>query len=160
MPALPAGGEDQLRDGERRRALHDRRSRFDSFGRDRSERLSTASLRGRSILVVEDDYMIAQDVQEELEDAGAAVVGPVPSVGDALRLIGSEPIDAAVLDVNLGEERSFPIAEALEARAIPFLFATGYNSGDIPEEWRRAVIVMKPLRLAAVEQLLAPGNPR
>ena len=122
--------------------------------------MSTASLRGRSILVVEDDYMIAQDVQEELEDAGAAVVGPVPSVGDALRLIGSEPIDAAVLDVNLGEERSFPIAEALEARAIPFLFATGYNSGDIPEEWRRAVIVMKPLRLAAVEQLLAPGNPR
>uniref|UniRef100_UPI0025E309C8 response regulator n=1 Tax=uncultured Sphingomonas sp. TaxID=158754 RepID=UPI0025E309C8 len=127
---------------------------------DRTERLSTASLQGRSILVVEDDYMIARDVQEELEGAGAAVVGPVPSVSDALHLIESKAIDAAVLDVNLGQERSFPIAEALEARAIPFLFATGYNSADIPDEWQRAVIVMKPLRIEAVEQLLEAGDSR
>ena len=117
-------------------------------------------MQGRSILVVEDDYMIAQDVQDDLEEAGATVIGPVPAVSEALHLIESTPIDAAVLDVNLGEERSFPIAEALEARAIPFLFATGYNSADIPDEWQRAVIVMKPLRIAAVEQLLASGDSR
>lgn len=119
--------------------------------------MTTVTLEGRRILVVEDDYMIAEDVRHELENAGAIVAGPVPSVGEALRLLDGEPaVDAAVLDVNLGaDERSFPIAEALEARAIPFLFATGYNSADIPEEWRRARIEMKPLRLAAVAHLLA-----
>ena len=77
-----------------------------------------------------------------------------------MRPIESNTIDAAVLDVNLGEgESSFPIAEAPEAKAIPFLFSTGYNWADIPDEWQRAVIVMKPLRIAAVEQLLASGDP-
>ena len=117
-------------------------------------------MRGRSILVVEDDYMIAQDVQSDLESAGAAVVGPVPSVSEALQLIESQTIDAAVLDVNLGEERSFPVAEALEERAIPFLFATGYNSADIPDQWQHATIVTKPLRMHAVQRLLASCGPR
>jgi len=100
--------------------------------------------------------MIAQDTLRELERAGATVVGPVPSVSQALRLIDANPnIYAAVLDVNLGDERSFPIAETLQARAVPFLFATRYNSGDIPPEWRHATVVMKPLRIAAVEQLLS-----
>lgn len=104
--------------------------------------------------------MIARDVQESLEGVGATVVGPVPSIDEALHLVENEPIDAAVLDVNLGEEeRSFPIAEALKARNIPFLFATGYNSADIPAEWQKAMIVMKPLRMAAVEQLLASSGP-
>ena len=120
--------------------------------------MSTTALVGQRILVVEDDYMIARGIHDELEQAGATVVGPVPSVRKALRLIDSEQIDAAVLDVNLGEEASFPIAEALEARAVPFLFCTGYNSGDIPEEWQRAMIVLKPLAISSVEQLLAIGN--
>lgn len=118
------------------------------------------SLEGRAILVVEDDYMIAQDVRDGLEQAGATVLGPVPSVREAFHLIESEPrMDAAVLDVNLGDEKSFPIAEALEAKAVPFLFATGYNSSDIPDEWRRATVVMKPLRVAALEQLLKDISP-
>lgn len=116
------------------------------------------SLQGRSILVVEDEYLIAEDIRAELERAGATVVGPAPSVRKALRLIESEPVDAAVLDVNLGREMSFPIAEALKARAVPFLFSTGYNSTDVPDEWRGAMIVMKPLRIASVEQLLASGS--
>ena len=102
--------------------------------------------------------MIAEDVRTELERAGATVVGPVPSIHKALRLIESERIDAAVLDVNLGEEKSFPIAEALEAREVPFLFATGYNSADIPPEWQRANIVMKPLRISAVADLLRTAH--
>lgn len=104
--------------------------------------------------------MIAEDVQGELEQAGATVIGPVPSVRRALRLIESETIDAAVLDINLGDETSFPIAEVLNAKAVPFLFSTGYNSADIPDEWQRAVIVVKPLRIDAVERLLASGRPR
>lgn len=109
--------------------------------------------------MVEDDYLIAQDVQRELEQAGAIVLGPVPSVRKALAIMGNDlAIDAAVLDVNLGEERSFPIAEALEASSVPFLFATGYNSATIPDEWRGAIIVTKPLQISAVEALLADGE--
>lgn len=103
--------------------------------------------------------MIAQDVRGDLERAGAIVVGPAPSVGKALRLIdGGAVIDAAVLDVNLGDENSFPVAEVLRARAVPFLFATGYDSADIPDEWRWAMIVTKPLRIAVVEKLLMGGG--
>ena len=122
--------------------------------------MSTAALPGRRVLVVEDDYMIATEIRGELEQAGATVIGPVPSVRKALRLIENETIDAAVLDVNLGEEVSFPIAEALEAKAVPFVFCTGYNSGDIPEEWQHATIVLKPLKMELVKQLLANSSPR
>lgn len=103
--------------------------------------------------------MIAQDVRRDLEEAGAIVVGPAPTVDEALRLldIGSE-IHAGVLDVNLGKRKSFPVAEALERRGIPFLFATGYNSADIPVEWRHAKVAMKPLRTASVVELLTTGK--
>lgn len=122
--------------------------------------MKTAPLADCRILVVEDDYFIAQDVQRSLERAGAAVIGPAPSVSEALDLIQTEPkLDAAVLDVNLGEERSFPVAQVLEAQGIPFLFATGYDSADIPAEWQHATIAMKPLRIAAVEELLAASDP-
>lgn len=122
--------------------------------------MKNAALQGRRILVVEDDYMIAQDVRDDLEKAGAIVIGPTPSVSGAMSLLEDEAsVDAAVLDVNLGGERSFPVAEALKDKSIPFLFATGYNSADIPPEWRTATIVMKPLRIAAVEQLLSEGDP-
>lgn len=114
------------------------------------------TLGGRRILVVEDDYIIAQDIVAELEKVGASVAGPAPSVGKALRLLEKGPaVDAAVLDVTLGDEKSFPIAEVLEAQGVPFLFATGYNSGDIPGPWRRFKIVTKPLRISSIHELLA-----
>jgi DNA-binding response OmpR family regulator len=117
--------------------------------------LDTAQLDGSHILVVEDDYLIAQEVSRSLTQAGAVVVGPVPSVAKALRLFEKQPrIDAAVLDVNLGSENSFPVAEALREMKVPFLFSTGYNSSDITPEWRHVTVTMKPLQLADVETLL------
>lgn len=86
------------------------------------------------------------------------MIGPVPSVAKALPLIEEEAIEAAVLDVNLGEENSFPIARSLQAAGVPFLFSTGYNSADIPIEWKDIPVSMKPLRTAAVEQLLGTGR--
>ena len=117
--------------------------------------LDTASLEGRRILLVEDDYMIAQDVAGGLEREGAEVVGPAPSVAASLRLIERGGLDAAVLDVNLGQENSFPIARALQDRCVPFLFSTGHNSADIPTEWQHVIVSMKPLRLTDVARLLA-----
>lgn len=105
--------------------------------------------------MVEDDYLIVQEVSGSLTKAGAIVLGPVPSVAKALRLLeGRTRIDAAVLDVNLGSENSFPIAAALSGMKVPFLFSTGYNSADIAPEWRHVTVTMKPLQLADVESLL------
>lgn len=92
----------------------------------------------RRILIVEDEYLLAQDLQLELEHAGAVVVGPEASVAAALARIDEEAhIDAAILDVNLGGEWAFGVAETLRARQIPFVFASGYENdvmkGRFPE---------------------------
>ena len=84
------------------------------------------SLAGRRILVVEDEYLIAMEVKRWLLAAGAEVVGPVPSVDQALDLIDDDGLHAAVLDVNLGDgDRVYPVADKLAAGGVPYLFATG-----------------------------------
>lgn len=98
--------------------------------------MKEALLQGRCVLVVEDEYFIADAMQRGLRKAGARVVGPAASVAEALALLQAEPVDGAVLDLNLDNEKTFPVADALEARGIPFLFATGYNLADIPPDWR------------------------
>src|SRR5947209_14372115 len=81
-------------------------------------------LRGRRFLVVEDEYVIAADLTASLEALGAEVAGPAPSVAAALTLLESEGdrLDGAVLDVNLGKERVYPVADVLRGRGIPFVF--------------------------------------
>lgn len=103
------------------------------------------AVRGRRILVVEDEYVMAKDLQHELEDAGAEVLGPVPSVADALALLATDVRpDAAVLDVNLGGELVFPVAEALRERGVPFLFATGYDRWALPATYAEVPRCEKP----------------
>lgn len=80
----------------------------------------------RCILVVEDEYLIASEVKRWLQAAGFEVLGPVPSVDQALDLIEGRRPDAAVLDVNLGEgDNAYPLAEKLSVMGVPYLFATG-----------------------------------
>jgi CheY-like chemotaxis protein len=87
---------------------------------------SAVALSGRRILVVEDEYLIANQLKRWLQDAGAEVIGPVPSVERALDLIEDHRLDAAVLDINLGNgDTSFPVADRLELLKVPYLFATG-----------------------------------
>jgi DNA-binding response OmpR family regulator len=88
--------------------------------------MSAYSLAGFRILVVEDEYLIAMELKRWLQEAGVEVLGPVPSVERALDLIEDERLDAAVLDINLGDgDTSFPIADRLEVLKVPYLFATG-----------------------------------
>ncbi|MCQ4190789.1 response regulator [Methylocystis suflitae] len=83
------------------------------------------TLSGRRILIVEDEYIIAADLAQLLEGLGAKV-GPAGSVADALALIARQPaIDVALLDVTLGSEKIFPVADVLQARGVAFVFATG-----------------------------------
>lgn len=94
---------------------------------------SNAGLSGRRVLVVEDEYFIADDIARALKLLGAEVVGPAQSQAEAMGLVGSgEHIDFAVLDINLGGETVFPVADALRARGVPFVFATGYDQYCLP----------------------------
>ncbi len=84
-------------------------------------------LKGKRILVVEDEALIAVMVEDMLSELGSTVVGPAATIEQALALARSEDIDGAVLDVNVRGERIDPVAEALAGRGVPMLFATGYG---------------------------------
>jgi two-component SAPR family response regulator len=117
---------------------------------DRSSRL-----RGLRILIVEDEYAIAADLAEMVEEIGATALGPVGSVRTALGLIDAEErIDGAVLDVNLGAENVFPVAELLASRHVPFVFATGYGEGMIPETYSHVRRYEKPVTVASLTATL------
>ena len=114
-------------------------------------------LRGLRILVVEDEYLLADDLSRMLADAGAEVVGPVPSVKEAMRLIeGASTIDGAVLDVNLRGEMVFPVAQSLQELGIPFAFATGYDAWALPDQFSTSPKIDKPLKLDALIEMLHP----
>lgn len=103
------------------------------------------SLSGRRVLVVEDDYLIAQDIVRRFRAAGAEIVGPAPTVEQALTLVaGTERLDGAVLDINLREEMAYPVADALLARGVPLVFATGYDAGTIPARYADVPCCEKP----------------
>ncbi|AWN40247.1 response regulator [Methylobacterium durans] len=113
------------------------------------------SLAGRHVLLVEDDYFIAFDMQRHFESSGAHVVGPVPSVRAALDLIAATPdLDAAVLDINLRGEMAFPVADALSERGVPFLFATGYDTATIPPRYAAHRHCEKPVEPDRIAQIL------
>ena len=94
---------------------------------------SGPGLAGRRVLVVEDEYFLADDIARVLARLGAEVVGPIATRDGALARLGEgEPLDAAVLDINLRGETCYPIADALRARGVPFVFATGYDRAVVP----------------------------
>ncbi|MXO84430.1 response regulator [Altererythrobacter aurantiacus] len=101
---------------------------------------------GLAILIAEDEYYVATELARELARAGATVIGPAPSVDKALDLNGSHArIDAALLDVNLGGEIVFSVADLLRERHVPFLFATGYDRSMIPPRFDDVVRCEKPV---------------
>lgn len=121
--------------------------------------MSEHPLEGMRILVVEDEYLIADDMRDVLLGAGADVVGPVPNVTAAASLVASEErIDAALLDINLGGTIVFGFADTLKTRAVPFAFATGYDSSVIPDRFADVPRLEKPVKarnvLAAFKPLL------
>jgi len=113
------------------------------------------SLSGRHILVVEDNYVLAMDMRLMLEDLGADVIGPVATVGDALRIAEREDIDAAVLDINLHDEFVFPVAERLQERGVPFTFTTAYEGDSLPTRFAETPRHQKPISAEAVANALA-----
>ena len=103
-----------------------------------------------SVLIVEDEWLIADDYAATLRDAGYAIVGPYASVKDALAALDTETVDAAILDVELFEERSFPVAERLKEEGIPFAFVTGHRERELLPSLRGSQILSKPLERRAL----------
>jgi CheY-like chemotaxis protein len=111
----------------------------------RSDSTGDRPLVGITVLVVEDDGIVGLDLRFALEAAGACVLGPASSVDEAIGLL-QQPLDVAVLDVDLDTEKSFPIALILLARQVPFVFLTGFPESDlIPQSLRSVPILSKPL---------------
>lgn len=104
-------------------------------------------LKGRRLLVVEDEYLVAADLAASLESLGAEVIGPAASVEEALSFVEKDgvPLDGAVLDINLRNERVYPVADVLTARSIPFVFTTGYDAVAIPSAYAQAPRCEKPV---------------
>ena len=108
---------------------------------------------GRRVLIVEDESLVAMLLETILEDMGCVPVGPAATVDEGLRM-ASEPVDAALLDVNVAGRQVFPIAQALKDRGVPFVFSTGYGEGGLPDEWRGHSTLQKPFTEAAVRDAL------
>jgi CheY-like chemotaxis protein len=98
------------------------------------------------ILVVEDDLFIAMDVELMVHECGCVPVGPASNVESGLTIIRQNNLDGAVLDVNLGDERVWPVADLLKEHGVPFILATGYSTAEVPERFADCPVLHKPLR--------------
>ena len=106
------------------------------------------------ILIVEDEMLVAMNIEDMLLDLGHEVAGLAGRLDAALSLAGEAEFDLAMLDVNLAGETSFPVAALLAKRSIPFLFATGYGIKGIEEQYRDRPVLQKPFRASDLEAAL------
>ena len=117
-----------------------------------------ANLFGKRILVVEDEYLLADDVAQWLSSAGVIVAGPFGSSRDVERAIAHGRLDAAVLDIGLQGESVYSLAAALAQRQVPFVFHTGYSANVIPQAFAHVPVVEKPADckalVSAVQQVM------
>jgi DNA-binding LytR/AlgR family response regulator len=116
-----------------------------------------ALLHGRRLLIVEDEYLLAIELAGALEEYGAEIAGLAGSVADAQEVIQAEGgrLDAAVLDVNLGQDRVYPVVDTLQERGIFFVFVTGYDPWVISEKYSEVPRFQKPVQAVALARLLA-----
>ena len=108
------------------------------------------------VLVVEDNFIIAMDVEELVAELGATSVHLSTNCNDALAIIAQTDLTAAILDFNIDGGTSQPIADALRTRNIPFIFATGYSHDDlIPDGYRDIPVLIKPYTGDAIREIFA-----
>jgi len=115
----------------------------------------SAALAGRRVLVVEDEPFIAMTLEDMLTDFGCVVAGSVSQISEALAIIATGELDAAVLDVNLGTQKIDAVADELARRGFPFVFTTGYGRTGVPAPHNKRGVVQKPFRAEELAAALA-----
>jgi CheY-like chemotaxis protein len=114
---------------------------------------------GLRVLLVEDENLVAMLLEDMLAELGHSVVGPVARLKKALEMAQRKAIDLAILDVNINGEQAYPVAEALAARGIPFVFSTGYGKRGLPLQYRDHPTLQKPFQQQDLEKLFAEVLP-
>jgi len=110
-------------------------------------------LTGLRVLVVEDNFFIADEICTTLRNSGAEILGPSPNLEHGLALVKSQRrIDCAVLDINLHGDLAFSLAQELQQRGTPAIFATGYDSSVLPGAFSHSIRLEKPVDLTALLQ--------
>jgi DNA-binding response OmpR family regulator len=113
---------------------------------------SNKKLAGCRVLIIEDEYFLASELEAVLKAQGANIVGPLGDFDDALRQAARDHFDVAIVDINLHGEMAFPIADELIRQRIPFVFFTGYDAGVIPDRFADVQLWQKPVDPSEVSQ--------
>jgi CheY-like chemotaxis protein len=106
------------------------------------------------VLLVEDEALVGMMMADLLSDLGFGVLGPYGRIADAVEAIGRQPIKAAVLDINLGGELVYDLADALVERGLPIVFVTGYGAEGLDQRFADAPVLQKPVDATALRQVL------
>ncbi len=117
-----------------------------------SNKPCNGELAGLKILVVEDEFLVALEVEAALESIGCAIAGPFARLAKAMEAAKGTRLDGAVLDVNLNGEMVYPLADLLAQQDVPFVFLTGYSAADMPERFRGSRRLPKPLDAKALHK--------
>jgi CheY-like chemotaxis protein len=112
-------------------------------------------IKARRVLLVEDEAMVAMLVEDMLSDFGCEVVGPLARVEEAVAAAGQGGVDIAILDVNLAGKETYPVADALAEKGIPFVFATGYGAGGLRDGYKDRPTLQKPFQQSELVKALA-----
>lgn len=116
--------------------------------------MTQASIAGRRVLIVEDEALVVMMLEEMLRELGCVVTGTASQTDAAKEMLATSPCDCALLDIKLGSEPVYPLAELLAARDVPFIFVTGYDHPDVLPAFRNRPVLRKPFDLASLQQAL------
>jgi CheY-like chemotaxis protein len=111
----------------------------------------------RRILIIEDEVLVAMHLEDLLTEMGHQVVGSATRLNEAIKIAQEDDIDFAVLDVNLAGTPSYPVADILRERGIPFVFTTGYGSEGVADGYRNEPTLQKPYAPEDLGRAIANG---
>ena len=125
-----------------------------AYSPDQGEPMTVSSIEGLRVLVVEDEMMVSMLIEDMLSELGCQVVGPASRLDEAMALVEDGQLDCAVLDVNLGGQPIFPLADMLRQKGLPFAFATGYGDAGVRDVDRGTPVLQKPFREGDLARVL------
>lgn len=109
------------------------------------------------VLIVEDESIVAMMIEDLIVDMGHEVVGTAGRLEQAQKLAEELPLDFAIVDVNLNGQHTYPVAEKLKARGVPFVFATGYGAQGLKDEWKHSAVLQKPFQPEELTRAINAG---